>query len=110
MEQNKVTLIRPCCLHGFLQSDMHGLFPVIQSIISLFCCSVGKSYPTLCDPMDSSMKASLSFTVFQNLLRFRNIESVIWQAWLTWLFYGFSVLSFRRKPSAYIRAEKLPSN
>ena len=27
------------------------------------CCSVAKSYPTLCDPMDGSMPASLSFTV-----------------------------------------------
>ena len=107
MEQNKVTLIRPCCLHGFLQSDMLGLFPVIQSIISLFCCSVGKSYPTLCDPMDSSMKASLSFTVFQNLLRFRYIESVIWQAWLTWLFYGCLSFEFQKKTFCLHKGRKV---
>ena len=42
------------------------------------CCSVSKSYLTLCDPMDCSTSvSSLSFFISQSLLRFMSIESVM---------------------------------
>ena len=41
------------------------------------CCSVGKSYQTLCDPMDSSILGSLSFTISQTLLKLMSIESMM---------------------------------
>ena len=44
------------------------------------CCSVSKSCPTLCYPMDCSMPVlpvSLPFTVSWSLLRLMSIESVI---------------------------------
>ena len=42
------------------------------------CCSVTKSYLTLCDPMDCSTSvSSLSFFISQSLLRFMSIESVM---------------------------------
>ena len=40
-------------------------------------CSVTQSCPTLCDPMAWSPKASLSFTIFQSLLKLMSIESVL---------------------------------
>ena len=42
------------------------------------CCSVTKSCPTLCDtPWTAARSASLSFTIFQSLLRFMSVESVM---------------------------------
>ena len=41
------------------------------------CCSVAKPRPTLCDSMDYSTPGFLSFTIFQSLLRFTSIESLI---------------------------------
>ena len=38
------------------------------------CCSVTKSCPTLCDPMDYSTPASLSFTISWSLLKLMSIE------------------------------------
>jgi len=50
------------------------------SFSSLDCykirCSVTKSCLNLCDPMDSSMPATLSFTISRSLLKFMSIESV----------------------------------
>ena len=43
----------------------------------LCCCSVVKSCPTLCDPMNRSSQASLSITISQSLLRFMSIVSVM---------------------------------
>ena len=41
-------------------------------------CSVAKSCPTLCDPMDCSMPGSLSFTISQSLLKLMSkIKSVM---------------------------------
>ena len=40
-------------------------------------CSVVKSPPTLCDPRDCSIQASLSFTIPWSLLKFMSIESVM---------------------------------
>ena len=41
------------------------------------CCSVTKSCPTLCDPMDWACQAPLSFTVSWSLLTFVSIESLM---------------------------------
>ena len=41
------------------------------------CCSVAKLCPTLCDPMDCSSQASLSFTISQSLLKLMSIELVM---------------------------------
>ena len=41
------------------------------------CCSVAKLCPTLCDPVDCSTQAPLSFTISQSLLKFMSIESVL---------------------------------
>ena len=43
------------------------------------CCSVAKSYPTLCDPMNCSTPGfcSLSFTICQSWLKLMSVESVM---------------------------------
>ena len=41
------------------------------------CCSVAQSSLTLCDPLDGSTQASLSFTIFRSLLRPMSIESLM---------------------------------
>ena len=41
------------------------------------CCSVTKSCPTLCDPMDYSMPGFLSYTISWSLLKFLSIESMM---------------------------------
>ena len=46
-------------------------------IYTLECCSVAKSCPTLCDPMECSTLVSPVFTVSWSLLRFICIESVM---------------------------------
>ena len=40
-------------------------------------CSVTKSCPALCNPMDCNTPASLSFTIFWSLLKLMSIESVM---------------------------------
>ena len=45
--------------------------------ISICCCSVAQSCPTLCDPMVCSTQASLSFTISQSSLKLMSIESVM---------------------------------
>ena len=44
---------------------------------SLCCCSVAKSCLTLCDLMNCSHQASLSFTIFWSLIKLMSIESVM---------------------------------
>ena len=41
------------------------------------CCSVAQLCLSLCDPMDCSMQASLSFTITQSLLKLMSIELVM---------------------------------
>ena len=41
------------------------------------CCSVAQSCPTLCNPMDYSTQASLSFSISWSLLKLMSIESVM---------------------------------
>ena len=48
-----------------------------RTIFPPCCCSVTKLCPTLCDPMDCSTPASLSFTISRSLLKFTSIESVM---------------------------------
>ena len=44
----------------------------ISNIVFCCCCSVAKSYPALCNPMDSSF---LSFTISLRLFKFMSTES-----------------------------------
>ena len=56
------------------------IFPMIhfaRNVKWIDCCSVTKSCPTLCDPMDCTTPGFQSFTVSQSLLRFMSIESVM---------------------------------
>ena len=46
------------------------------------CCSVTQSCLILCDPMDCTHQASLSFTISQSLLKLRSIESVMLSKYL----------------------------
>ena len=48
-----------------------------SSASSTSCCSVTKSCPTLCDPMDAAYQASLSFTNSRRLSKFMSIEAVM---------------------------------
>ena len=41
------------------------------------CCSVSQSCLALCDPMDCSTLASLSFTISWSLLKLKSIESMM---------------------------------
>ena len=41
------------------------------------CCSVAQSCPTLCDPVDCSSQASLSFTISWSLFKLMSIELVM---------------------------------
>ena len=43
----------------------------------LCCCSVTQSHSTLCGPWTAAHQASLSFTVYQSLLKLTSIESVM---------------------------------
>ena len=49
----------------------------IRRICGYYCCSVAKSCPTLCDPVDCTCQPPLSFTISQSLLKFIFIESVM---------------------------------
>ena len=46
-------------------------------LLICYCCSVTKSWSTLCDPMAIALQASLSFTISQSLLKFMSLESVM---------------------------------
>jgi len=52
------------------------LFPLPHPENKCFCCcwSVTQFYLTLCDAMDCRCQASLSFTIFQNLLKLMSIS------------------------------------
>ena len=61
-------------------SRVHKFFPFAWaslnslSLVLCYCYSVVQSCPTLCDPMDCSMQASLAFTVSQSLFKLMSIE------------------------------------
>ena len=50
---------------------------ILRNIIVSICCSVTKSCPALCNPMDCSTPGTLSFTVSQSLLKLMSIELVM---------------------------------
>ena len=50
---------------------------VLKSHIYFVRCSVAKLCPTLCNPMDCSTPASLSFSVSWSLFKLMSIESVM---------------------------------
>ena len=57
------------CIHTHTHTHTH---------VYVYCCySVPQSCSTLCDPMDCSMRTSLSFTISQSLLRLMSIELVM---------------------------------
>ena len=58
-------------------------------LLICYCCSVTKSWSTLCDPMAIALQASLSFTISQSLLKFMSLESVILS---NYLILGFTLL------------------
>ena len=49
----------------------------VREVFSHCCCWVAKSCPTLCDPMDCSKQASMSFTISHSLLKLMSIESMM---------------------------------
>ena len=68
----------PCCpahLWGLLNVKLCVMAPPYHPLCQhLCCCSVAKSCPTLCDPMDSAHQASLSITNSWSLLKLMSIE------------------------------------
>ena len=65
---------------GILQARILEWVPMPSSRGSFhipYISSVAQLCPTLCDPMDCSMQAPLSFTISQSLLLFMSIESVM---------------------------------
>ena len=59
----------------FLKQDIKAI--PLSEMIDRFCCSVSQSCWILCDPMDCSTLASLSFAISQSLLKLMSIESVM---------------------------------
>ena len=57
------------------RSSFHSAGPIEGECIC--CCSVAKSSPILCNPMDCSTPGFLSFTISQSLLKLMSIESVM---------------------------------
>ena len=58
------------------------IITIIHSLTGFFhvfccCCSVAQSCPTLCDPWAAEHQASLSFAIFQSLLKLMSMESVL---------------------------------
>ena len=62
---------------GCIQSHFYSALK--RSYIAIFCCcSVAKSCPTLCRPMDCTRQASLSFTISQSLLKLMSILPLLY--------------------------------
>ena len=60
------------------RSVLYSAASPVSSIKSCcLCCSVAQSCSTLCDPMDCSTQASLSFTISWSLLKLMSTESVM---------------------------------
>ena len=53
------------------------MFNYTIGTVGISDCSITQSCPTLCDPIDFSTRASLSFTVFQSVLKLMSIELVM---------------------------------
>ena len=63
-------------LFSFLGLTLIVIFS-LRSLCRCCCCSVAHSCLSLCDPMDCSMPASLSFSISRSLLKFMPIESMM---------------------------------
>ena len=58
--------------------QVEGIFMLREPrFLLICCCSIPKSCPTLCDPWTAAHQASLSFTIFQSLLKLMSIELVM---------------------------------
>ena len=53
------------------------LYPHPKLALPNSCCSVAQLCLTLCNPMDATFEASLSFTISQSLLKLTSIESMM---------------------------------
>ena len=53
------------------------LFSFLYATFGCFCCSVTQSWPTLCDPMNGTHQASLSFIISWSLFKLMSMESVM---------------------------------
>ena len=51
--------------------------PLVVSMKRISCCSVAQLCPILCNTMDCTRQASLSFTVSRSLLKLMSVESVM---------------------------------
>ena len=52
-------------------------FKLVNFKLVIYCCSVAKLCPTLCDPWTAAFQAPLSFTISQSFLRYMSIEWVM---------------------------------
>ena len=64
------------CKYYLLQIGYSVLFLSYKCTLCC-CCSVTKSFLTLCNPMDSTQQTSLAFTTSQSLPRLMSIELVV---------------------------------
>ena len=62
------------CIFNIVSASVKKLEKIYSSSYSIFCYSVTKSCPTLCDPMDCSMPGPLSSTISQSLLKVMSME------------------------------------
>ena len=85
----------------------HHQLPALSNYFSASCCcSVTKSYPTLCNPMDYVCQAPLSSTIFWSLLKFMSIESLILS--ISYISISFTVTLFSSCPQSYPASESFP--
>ena len=61
----------------FKVSLTRGKNPCDSSVDVLFCCSVSKSCPTICNPWTAACQVPLPSTLSQSLLKFMSTESVM---------------------------------
>ena len=63
-------------LVSFQNASISSLSLIHPFLLSLLCCSVAKSCPTLCDPMDSSMSGSFVLAPDLNFLKKLKLREV----------------------------------
>ena len=91
-----------------LQWPLHLQFLPSQSHPVCYCCSVAKSCPTLCHPLDCNTPQSpLSFTIYRSLFKLMSIESVMLSYVHTGLIFKYSsVLVTLLKSSVVLHFQK----
>ena len=72
-----VPLITLSFLNKFLKINFYRNIVALWCISFLFCCSVTKSYPMLCDPMHSSTPGFPVLGYLPELLKLMSIDSVM---------------------------------